>query len=297
MNPFSDWSPSKLTDELSTVGPAPHPEFIEACLASFNAIRPTLLQFLKREFDPDAAPITWNVDDPRWDRTQHAGRILLHQKDESAFDIILTSLQFDVEPDLIDSFDAGIRAFGVEKLPVFKDLVRDEGIDVLHRMRAVGYLASVAHTYPEVRDDGVEELCAHLPEAAFSNPDALPDVHEVDSDAPMLWSEIAYELARLGVTEVEDAVNAMFDRDLIDLLFLDRSLFQQMLYDEAQTPEPADFDAVETAREIWRSADFDERQSARTAASKGKKNSPSRRVGRNDPCPCGSGRKYKHCCG
>ncbi len=20
-------------------------------------------------------------------------------------------------------------------------------------------------------------------------------------------------------------------------------------------------------------------------------------VGRNDPCPCGSGRKYKHCCG
>ena len=24
---------------------------------------------------------------------------------------------------------------------------------------------------------------------------------------------------------------------------------------------------------------------------------PGRRVGRNDPCPCGSGRKYKHCCG
>ena len=23
---------------------------------------------------------------------------------------------------------------------------------------------------------------------------------------------------------------------------------------------------------------------------------PSIKVGRNDPCPCGSGRKYKHCC-
>ncbi|MCE2482866.1 MAG: SEC-C domain-containing protein [Alphaproteobacteria bacterium] len=22
----------------------------------------------------------------------------------------------------------------------------------------------------------------------------------------------------------------------------------------------------------------------------------SRKIGRNDPCPCGSGRKYKHCC-
>jgi predicted aspartyl protease len=25
--------------------------------------------------------------------------------------------------------------------------------------------------------------------------------------------------------------------------------------------------------------------------------SPSRKVGRNDPCPCGSGKKYKKCCG
>jgi preprotein translocase subunit SecA len=24
---------------------------------------------------------------------------------------------------------------------------------------------------------------------------------------------------------------------------------------------------------------------------------PSERVGRNDPCPCGSGLKYKNCCG
>ncbi|MGI3187294.1 SEC-C metal-binding domain-containing protein, partial [Nioella aestuarii] len=22
-----------------------------------------------------------------------------------------------------------------------------------------------------------------------------------------------------------------------------------------------------------------------------------KKVGRNTPCPCGSGRKYKHCCG
>lgn len=22
-----------------------------------------------------------------------------------------------------------------------------------------------------------------------------------------------------------------------------------------------------------------------------------KKIGRNDPCPCGSGQKYKHCCG
>jgi len=24
---------------------------------------------------------------------------------------------------------------------------------------------------------------------------------------------------------------------------------------------------------------------------------PDKKVGRNDPCPCGSGKKYKNCCG
>ena len=32
-------------------------------------------------------------------------------------------------------------------------------------------------------------------------------------------------------------------------------------------------------------------QKSSTTIVKGKK------IGRNDPCPCGSGKKYKHCCG
>ena len=32
-------------------------------------------------------------------------------------------------------------------------------------------------------------------------------------------------------------------------------------------------------------------QKLSTTVVKGKK------IGRNDPCPCGSGKKYKHCCG
>jgi preprotein translocase subunit SecA len=34
-----------------------------------------------------------------------------------------------------------------------------------------------------------------------------------------------------------------------------------------------------------------------TAASKGEAVPAGRKTGRNDPCPCGSGKKYKHCCG
>ena len=41
---------------------------------------------------------------------------------------------------------------------------------------------------------------------------------------------------------------------------------------------------------------------AKVAAGVGAVKKPANRVagqkvGRNDPCPCGSGKKYKHCCG
>ncbi len=38
-------------------------------------------------------------------------------------------------------------------------------------------------------------------------------------------------------------------------------------------------------------------QKAGTEKAKPKTNTPGQKVGRNDPCPCGSGKKYKKCCG
>ncbi len=38
----------------------------------------------------------------------------------------------------------------------------------------------------------------------------------------------------------------------------------------------------------------------RMAAGRGEKErhiAKEQKIGRNDPCPCGSGKKYKHCCG
>jgi len=34
-----------------------------------------------------------------------------------------------------------------------------------------------------------------------------------------------------------------------------------------------------------------------TGASKQRQKVAGKKIGRNDPCPCGSGKKYKHCCG
>lgn len=51
-------------------------------------------------------------------------------------------------------------------------------------------------------------------------------------------------------------------------------------------------DFLQLADEIRKRRSDDERRFARALPG-----APERPIGRNDPCPCGSGRKYKHCCG
>jgi uncharacterized protein len=52
--------------------------------------------------------------------------------------------------------------------------------------------------------------------------------------------------------------------------------------------------AVRAIHAYWlpkRHADYEAVRAEMTVRREGPK------VGRNDPCPCGSGRKFKHCCG
>ncbi len=81
---------------------------------------------------------------------------------------------------------------------------------------------------------------------------------------------------------------------LADLLEDERDPPAVNLYDEADPPSvsQARFDAFGEA--IWAIYDL-----YAIARSLGPRVAPvhSDKVGRNDPCPCGSGKKYKKCCG
>jgi preprotein translocase subunit SecA len=54
---------------------------------------------------------------------------------------------------------------------------------------------------------------------------------------------------------------------------------------------------VEGAPAASTKADSSSTRSSTGSSSKKPASPPSGKVGRNDPCPCGSGKKYKHCCG
>ena len=54
-------------------------------------------------------------------------------------------------------------------------------------------------------------------------------------------------------------------------------------------------DRVQIVRNMM--TNLNQAQKAGTEKAKPKTNAPGQKVGRNEPCPCGSGKKYKHCCG
>ena len=70
---------------------------------------------------------------------------------------------------------------------------------------------------------------------------------------------------------------------------------------QQQNPE-----AIQNTRQQRAKVDVNKLQASRMAAAaaagQGEKSKPApihveKKVGRNDPCPCGSGKKYKHCHG
>lgn len=84
----------------------------------------------------------------------------------------------------------------------------------------------------------------------------------------------------IDTMEEDTPVNLGFDKEL---------LYKNMVAAKADwlygLPQWNDIFTEERQKELYKE------QKTSTTVVKGKK------VGRNDPCPCGSGKKYKHCCG
>ncbi len=84
----------------------------------------------------------------------------------------------------------------------------------------------------------------------------------------------------IDTIEEDTPVNLGFDKEL---------LYKNMVAAKADwlygLPQWNDIFSEERQKELYKE------QKSSTTIVKGKK------IGRNDPCPCGSGKKYKHCCG
>ena len=160
---------------------------------------------------------------------------------------------------------------------------------------------------------------------SFENPDALKEVERftILSAIDRLWQEHLYEMDSLRYSiglrsygqrdpliEYKAEAFKIFDELMVNVkteichnIFRSASSMmafenflknvpQQTLHQQASA-----FGGTSTATDPSGKKASDVVSEAAAAAEKAKPVRTGPKVGRNDPCPCGSGKKYKHCCG
>lgn len=132
---------------------------------------------------------------------------------------------------------------------------------------------------------------------------------QLAEDEDQAWYGWQQAIALLGMRELAPLVHRAIDEGRIPDWMLARSEFDDMLADAERRPEDATrfkdvnlgyIDDVADAL-AWNDYDdatdqlSDEDLDTEWIPTEPVRN-PFRNVGRNDPCPCGSGKKYKKCC-
>ena len=195
---------------------------------------------------------------------------------------------------LISTYDGDLEAL--------KGVIEAEQADEYARAGALAVLAYLAATGRVAR----EEAEAYL----LRLHDALRPQHE-----SFVWYGWTWAVALLGLEAMSDVVRRAFRRGLIDPMVTNYDLFREGSRADAGRPRadgglpvrqdrPLE-DAVGELSGWYAFSDAAKRDRARQAAREvasfepppqGPAFNPYKHVGRNDPCPCGSGKKFKKCC-
>jgi SEC-C motif-containing protein len=127
------------------------------------------------------------------------------------------------------------------------------------------------------------------------------------------WHGWMTAVALLGMDELSPRIHAAFEDGRIPEYIASERNYLQMLDRALRNPSDRSrfddenvgyiADVVETLRsfpteddEFHRIAPIEQREPLWRSYDQGPMHNPVRHVGRNDPCPCGTGKKFKKCC-
>ena len=141
---------------------------------------------------------------------------------------------------------------------------------------------------------------ARIPEAeAYAYLAALPD--RLPATGPdFVWSGWARAVAAMGFEGLSGRVEQARRSGLVHSETMDSAAFWEILRDAQANPQDLSAPGWDGIAPITGAIEFLEQVSRdedefEDAPQEPVRN-PLRNVGRNDPCPCGSGKKYKKCC-
>lgn len=308
---YSTYTTDELLEALERAGRHPNLKLIRVIINQREATTPGLLAMLRKDLREDEWE-NWDNDDPRHYRSIHAGLLLIFLKEPEALPLFKEFLSYEEFDNYLEWFAPKLHNYGPVGVPVFKELLTDEDVWGWGRISAVERLGYVAAAYPEERASILASLRDQLPtlgEDGAPQVTGSVSIEDEEDDRVELWTDVAYALARLNDEESRPRIDALFEHDMIDTwVFGDQEDYHEILgsTDERDCFSPEPFDILtyyedrarrEAEREARRKQDRSRAQESASRVEGGTFVRDRPKVGRNDPCPCGSGRKYKHCCG
>jgi transcription termination factor NusB len=166
----------------------------------------------------------------------------------------------------------------------------------ISREEAVEYFRSLIKT---VVDD-LEKIDTAFDESGKTDEEIE---NQLDNDAAFL-TNIGSCVLDYHLIEMLDDIQKLYDMDFIDTSYIgEYDAFLNMLFDydrdNCEHEEPIE----DTVTEMRKWTCYDQPQKPKQKAALkaamseyGENAAAGKKVGRNDPCPCGSGKKYKKCC-
>jgi uncharacterized protein YchJ len=323
---YRSFSADELLTALEQAGRGPNPELIRVCLERREELTPGLLEMLTA-----GADYAWGDDDPRWYREVHAGILLCAFREPAALPILAEILRDPDAENLLEWLHFPIsHYYGPTAVPMLTDLLNDTEVYEYGRSSSAGMLSYIGIHHPEERERIVEALRAYLPPVGE---DGLPVLTPAERENPPdLWTWVASALTDLRDTGSQPQVIGLYKRRLIDeFAFGDLNAYLAAFEPDAEPPLDArrSYDMIREYEALHRQAQQEaehKAKAAQEAQAQAQVNATRRetalagsargtqaaymppppletfvrtqpKVGRNDPCPCGSGKKYKYCCG
>jgi hypothetical protein len=211
-------------------------------------------------------------------------------------------LPFDIFGDAITSVLARVlAAFVGNQHEVLDQLIRDQGLNQYVRWEAAQAYLLLVRDGLLTRLEAVQHLQQHLREA-------------IQHDDYAIAGPLVSQLTRLAPKEAYDDIVEAYQRDLVETILVGLNDVEKNIAEgeagfrrwQARC-EPTGIADTIAELETWAAfrKEPPPRPSAqpplpRIAPPSGlfpPPESPARRIGRNEPCPCGSGKKFKKCCG
>ena len=299
MSSYASLSTTALLAQLERAGRVPETSLVMALFERRAEAEPLVVALFRESYYDE-----WDEGDPRWYRFIHAGRLLIAWGTEAALPTFADLYLDDELQDAIEWFEDDAFYFGPPAVPHFLRVLLTATDPGFHygRSSAASILAKIARRHPETRDTIAAAMRALLP-----NLDAIPQLPLGDIDEMWLW--IVAGLAEMQDEASRPQALALLAHDGNDKMVLDHDSYEALMRGEIIADDPPVYDLAGSYAQLARTQEQEQRIAEERAAQAARVHprpplppvkptpAPAAKVGRNDPCPCGSGKKYKHCHG